>query len=186
MGGPDHPQGSAVPGACQGAGVAVGKHPPVDRQQRGAVGAEPAVAVDVVGGQADGLGHRVGRGQAPGHAPCQVHRRRPGGHDAGRGGLRRRAGDRGEGHAHGPGHAQRRGAPHRQRADGVAELVDRAGIHELQPAGEQTLVDHAHAAVPPLDRRGNPSHRESTASPAATAAEPAGHISKVARNTVGA
>ena len=73
--GPDDAERGAVADARQRAGVAVGEHSSAVVDQRGAVRAEPTVALDVLVGDAHGLGDRVGGGPSPLDAPCQVRRR---------------------------------------------------------------------------------------------------------------
>ena len=66
---------------------------------------------------------------------------------------------RGKCHAERARSAERGRAPHCQRRDRVAELVDRRALDEAELAGQCALIDQAHPPPPPLDRGRDRVHR---------------------------
>ena len=155
-GGPHDPERGPVGRGGQRAGVAVGEHAGLGRQERRPQRPDAAAGGLVLVADGVGLGQH-GRGRladpprhAP-HRPFQVHRRgaRPGQQ------LRRRAQPLRRGaaagldrEAVGGGHPDGRRSPHRERADGVGDLL---GGGEGEPgllAGQEPLVEEPDLVLP--------------------------------------
>src|SRR5436309_2455076 len=168
-GGLDHPQGRAIAGRGQGAGVAMGEDAGPFGEKRRAVRADAAIDPHVVRVQLAGPGEerrrrRLGTSRhacredlpPPLQGPPQVHRRGPGAPQQ----LQDLFEAAGEalGIAHGAnpedqsvrcGHADGRRAPHGQPADGVRHLLGGLAVHPDLLHGEARLVEEEQSRALP-------------------------------------
>ena len=169
---PEHAERRPIPRRRQHAGVAVGEHPGAGPEERRPVLADPAVGLEIRAGhrvrgveqalrERGRVAARAGNLEHPVDGPAQVDRGGPGGPQGRRRAaqrletLRQRAGGAGAGRqdqAVGRGEADRRGAPHPQRADRVGDLLPRGAPERPDLLGKPGLIEQAERSVLPPQR----------------------------------
>ena len=149
----DHAERRAVPDAGERAGVAVREHAGAVPEEGRSMRAEPPVALHIFGGDVPRLRPRVVARERTPNAPGEVDRGRARRLQPGSRLVERLPGRGGKRDAHRPGGAERRRAADGERADRLAQLLDRAALELDELVRQPALVDQAHDTVAQLDRR---------------------------------